>query len=156
MPPTPRSLASPPSVRSSHRRRPLLGALMTGLLLLGTPAVSGTPKKKPATSTKKKEAIPPKPPDSASASESQTLYQDAANLVRAQQYSEALTVAKRCVDADPKFAECHMLVGAALSGMKEYEQAVEAYRTFLELAPDHRLAPKVRQTVEAYEKSKSP
>jgi hypothetical protein len=34
--------------------------------------------------------------------------------------------------------------------MKNYDKAVEHYRRFLELAPNHRLATKVRQTLENY------
>jgi tetratricopeptide (TPR) repeat protein len=128
---------------------------MTGLLLLGTPAMAETPKKKPATSTKKKVAKKAEP-EKSSDSEAQALYRDAANLLRGQQYAEAETVAKRCIDADPQFADCHMLLGAARSGQKNYDEAVEAYRAFLRLAPDHRLAAKVRETVENYEQSKSP
>ncbi|WP_224369175.1 hypothetical protein [Hyalangium versicolor] len=141
---------APPPSRSSSRRRPLLGALMTGLLLLGTPSVAATPKKKPTT-TKKKASAPKK-----SSKESLTLRDDAAALIKGKQYPEAQALTKRCIDADPSFAECHMLRGAALAGMTDWEEAAKEYRTFLNLAPDHPLAPKVRQTLENYEQAQAP
>jgi Flp pilus assembly protein TadD len=129
---------------------PLLGALMTGLLLLGTPAVAGTSaKKKPVAARKKASATP------RTSSASQALYGDAAKLLRAKQFPEAEATAKRCIDADPQFADCHMLRGAALAGETQWEEAAEEYRTFLRLAPDHRLAPKVKETLDHYEQTKA-
>ena len=120
---------------------------MTGLLLLGTSAAAaGTPaKKKPAVAKKKGKPSP-----------AQSLYADAAKLLRAKQYAEAETTAKRCIDADPQFADCHMLRGSALAGKAQWDEAAGEYRTFLSMAPDHPLAPKVRQTLERYEKAKAP
>ncbi|WP_224247587.1 tetratricopeptide repeat protein [Hyalangium gracile] len=146
-----------PAVRTSYprpssRRSLWLGALMTGLLLLGTPALAAQPSKKKPAATKKKEKAATAQTDK----QSKALYEDAAGLVRAKQYSEAQTLARRCLDTDPKNPDCHMILGAALAGTSNFSEAAKEYRTFLELAPDHRLAPKVRQTLENYEKTLTP
>lgn len=78
----------------------------------------------------------------------------AAKLVRSKQYNDALVLATRCVEQDPKNAECHMLVGASFAGLGNYDRAVQYYRSFLGMAPDHRLAPRVRETLEKYESSR--
>jgi tetratricopeptide (TPR) repeat protein len=130
---------------------PLLGTLMTGLLLLGAPAVSGAATKKKPIPAKKKAVPAAQKPDSPA----QALYDDAAKLLRARQYAEAETLAKRCIDTDPQFAECHMVRGAALAGETQWEEAADEYRAFLRLAPSHPLAPKVQQTLENYEKTKT-
>jgi pSer/pThr/pTyr-binding forkhead associated (FHA) protein len=100
---------------------------------------------------------PPQPDPAANNAElAKQAFTDAANLFRAQQYSEALNRANKCVELTPNNAECHMILGSAEAGLKHYDKAVEHYKRFLELAPDHRLAPRVRQTLENYSNTKSP
>jgi TolA-binding protein len=139
-----------PSSSRSSRRIPLLGALITGLLLLGMPTVTEAATKKKSAPARKKEAPPQ------ASSQEQELHSDAARLLRAKQYAEAETLAKRCIDATPNSADCHMLRGAALAGLSNWAEAAEEYRTFLRLAPDHTLAPKVRETLDNYEKQMAP
>ncbi|MFL5344991.1 MAG: hypothetical protein ACJ8AT_09355 [Hyalangium sp.] len=123
---------------------------MSGLILLGTPATARASSKKKPTATRTKAAAPQK------SSPAQSLYEDAAKLLRAKQFSEAAAMAQRCIDADPQLADCHMLRGSALAGETQWEEAAGEYRTFLRMAPDHRLAPKVRQTLESYEQTQAP
>jgi Flp pilus assembly protein TadD len=82
------------------------------------------------------------------------LYDDAAKQLRAKQFTEAEATAKRCIDAAPQSADCHMLRGAALAGENHWDEAAQEYRTFLRMAPNHRLAPKVRETLDNYEHDK--
>jgi TolA-binding protein len=130
---------------------PLLGALLTGVLLLGASAAAKAPvKKKPAASSRKKAAQPQAGPASAHKS-----YDDALALLKAKRYDEAEAQAKHCIDSAPDFADCHMALGAALAGMSRWDDAAKEYQTFLRLAPDHRLAPKVRENLAQYEEGRS-
>ncbi|WP_224365196.1 FHA domain-containing protein [Hyalangium versicolor] len=97
---------------------------------------------------------PPAQPAADAQEQAQATYDDAARALRAKQYDSALTLASKCVSLVPDKAECHMLLGAAYAGLSQWDKAATHYRKFLDLAPDHKMAPKVRQTVDAYEQSK--
>jgi serine/threonine protein kinase/Tfp pilus assembly protein PilF len=94
-------------------------------------------------------------PEAPSASEqAKTAFEDAANLLKKKQYVEARMRAKSCIELEPGNAECHLVLGSSHAGLSEWETAAQYYRKFLELAPDHKTAPKVRMNLENYEKSK--
>lgn len=100
----------------------------------------------------------PKPPVQAednAQEQAKQFYSDAAKLLRARQYDQALTLAAKCTQLTPENADCHMVLGAAYAGLSRWDEAAKHYREFLKLAPDHPNAPKVRQSVENYEKSKN-
>jgi Flp pilus assembly protein TadD len=125
---------------------------MAGLLMLALPASAEEPAKKKASaaSSKKKAQVPSK------SEQAKGLYQDATELIRQKQFENAELMAQRCSEADPRFAECHLVHGAALAYMGQPDKAADAYRSFLRLAPDHPQSPKVKQVLENYEKSKLP
>lgn len=81
----------------------------------------------------------------------QSAYDDAVKLQRARQFPEAITLALKCMELDPSLANCHMVAAAAYASTRQLEEAARHYRKFLELAPDHRLASKVRKVLEDYE-----
>jgi Tfp pilus assembly protein PilF/tRNA A-37 threonylcarbamoyl transferase component Bud32 len=93
----------------------------------------------------------PKPSEQA-----QAAFNDATALFKAKQFREALTLATKCIELDPSHAQCHLVAGTSRAGLSEFEKAAEHYRAFLRLAPDHRLAPKVRESLEAYERQGRP
>ncbi|MBN1208078.1 MAG: protein kinase [Myxococcaceae bacterium] len=81
-------------------------------------------------------------------------FANAAALLRARQYAEASQQASWCVKLTPRNADCHMILGAAQAGMGRFDTAVVHYRKFLELAPDHKMAPKVRQMLAEYDRAR--
>jgi serine/threonine protein kinase len=81
-------------------------------------------------------------------------YESATKLYERKLYAQAVQAAERCSALTPKDAECHRLAGAALSGMGEFDRAVAHYRRFLALAPEHELAPQLRNSVLQYEQRK--
>jgi pSer/pThr/pTyr-binding forkhead associated (FHA) protein/Flp pilus assembly protein TadD len=97
---------------------------------------------------------PPLPPAvDTSEQEASTAYEAAAMLLRKKQFTEALTMGSKCVDHAPNKAECHMVLGAAFAGLAKWDDAAKHYRKFLELAPNHKMAPRVRATLDNYESS---
>ena len=90
----------------------------------------------------------PGPPGPEAEEEAKLALADAAKLIRKQQYDAAATRASRCLELTPNNAECHLLVGASYAYRDQWSEAVPYYKRFLELAPDHKLAPKVRQDLE--------
>jgi pSer/pThr/pTyr-binding forkhead associated (FHA) protein len=107
---------------------------------------------------------PPKPPQTAPPKptpplgpspqdQAKTAYEDARRLLKAQQYGDALFMGNKCLELDPKNSECHMVLGATYASMEnKMEQAAFHYREFLKLAPDHKLAPRIKQNLDEYEK----
>ncbi|MFL5346998.1 MAG: FHA domain-containing protein [Hyalangium sp.] len=125
--------------------------LMASLPQEPTPQVkTAEPVKPPPSPTNK----PPAPPEANAQEQAKQFYSDAAKLLRARQYDQALTLASKCTQLTPENADCHMVLGAAYAGLSRWDEAAKHYREFLKLAPDHPNAPKVRQSVENYEKSK--
>lgn len=117
-------------------------ALMLGI----TPAPAKLPDPPPP---------PPTPLSPAAKAEVKAVFTEAARLIRAKQYNTALTKTARCLKIDPNHAECHMAAGAAYAALANWDKAVVHYRKFVTLAPDHKLAPSVRSTLEGYEKAKA-
>jgi Tfp pilus assembly protein PilF len=76
-------------------------------------------------------------------------------LLKARQYREAIVLGQKCLALEPLNADCQLVVATAHSSLEEPEQAAPYYRKFLMLAPDHKLAPNVRQLLDLYERSKT-
>ncbi|MBN1207567.1 MAG: FHA domain-containing protein [Myxococcaceae bacterium] len=106
--------------------------------------------------TARPQTPPTKPPPLAAnmEQEASSAYEAAATLLRQKQYNQALTMGLKCEEYAPNKAECHMVLGAAFAGMAKWDEAAKHYRKFLDLAPDHKMAHRVRQTLENYESSK--
>jgi eukaryotic-like serine/threonine-protein kinase len=98
---------------------------------------------------------PPTPLSPAARAEVKAVFTEAARLIRAKQYTAALAKTARCLKIDPNHAECHMATGAAYAALANWDKAVVHYRKFVTLAPDHKLAPSVRATLEGYEQAKA-
>jgi len=98
---------------------------------------------------------PPTPLSPAQRAEVKAIFAEAARLIRAKQYNAALAKTARCLKIDPIHAECHMATGAAYASLANWDKAVVHYRKFVMLAPNHKLAPSVRATLESYEQAKA-
>lgn len=66
-------------------------------------------------------------------------------------FDEALAAAERCLEVSPETAGCWLTVGVLAETRGSVEHAIEAYRRYLELAPDGRYAPDARKAVERLE-----
>ncbi len=97
---------------------------------------------------------PPAPPTANAEEEANRAYKDATTLFKGRQYNEALVMGEKCVTLMPKNPECHVLLAAVYARLNQPDKAADYYRKFLEIAPDHPLAPKVRDNLEKYEKGK--
>jgi ABC transport system ATP-binding/permease protein len=108
-----------------------------------------------AKSEPKVPVLPGKPsagPSTPSAQEqAKAAYDDAAKLLKARQYDGALSQGQKCVELDSSNGECHMVLGATYASLKNMNKAAEHYRQFLKLAPDHKLAPKIKKNLADYE-----
>ncbi len=80
---------------------------------------------------------------------------DALKLYRAKQFSQAIRMAERCLVLDPSVVDCHKIAGAANAHLQEFDRAALHYREFVKLAPAHRDAAKIKETLERYERQKS-
>ncbi len=82
------------------------------------------------------------------AKDARQLYKDARQLYNEKKYPEALSLAERCLSLESKNADCHMVAGAAYSFLGQLDKTVRHYQTFLSLAPNHKLAPAIREKLE--------
>ncbi|HVG60469.1 MAG TPA: FHA domain-containing protein [Hyalangium sp.] len=73
--------------------------------------------------------------------------EDAWKLLRAKQYIEIRPKAELCIERTPSDGECHLLMGISYAGAEEWKKAMPFYEKFLELAPDHKFAPKIRESL---------
>ncbi|WP_309893371.1 tetratricopeptide repeat protein [Archangium sp.] len=85
------------------------------------------------------------------------LLRDARSFLASKQVDGALLVAQSCIQRDPNFAECHLLLGELYTRLDQFEEAASAYRKFLQSAPStHPQVAKVRAKLKAFKKSKAP
>lgn len=91
---------------------------------------------------------PPKPVETVNAEEeAKQARDDAWKLLKAKQYAEARTEASRCIKLSPDNAECQLAMGVSYANENEWDKATPYYKRFLELAPDHKLAPRIRESL---------
>lgn len=88
--------------------------------------------------------------------EARSYYEDGTALFKKKQYREAQTLFTRCLEVDPKFARCHMMLGSTDAKLRDVESGAKHYRLFVKLAPDDPEAPRVRALLEQYDKSRNP
>jgi len=62
----------------------------------------------------------------------------------------AIAELEKCIAINPRHALAYRAMGMAHTMVGRTDSATKAFEKFLELAPDHKDAPKVRATVEAY------
>lgn len=90
---------------------------------------------------------PVKPVVANAEEEASTAQADATKLLKTKQYVEARNRASRCIELSPNNAECQLIMGLTYANENEWTKATPFYTRFLELAPDHRLAPKIRDSL---------
>jgi ABC transport system ATP-binding/permease protein len=107
------------------------------------------------------EALHPKPskkavPRSAPpASEALGLYQEGRRFYDADQLTEAVGWFVRCLERDPDFARCHLMLGTSYAKLNRMDDAERHYRRFLALAPaDDPALPRVKKILEDSENQK--
>jgi ABC transport system ATP-binding/permease protein len=83
--------------------------------------------------------------------EAATAQADATKLLRTKQYVEARNRASRCIELTPDNAECQLIKGLTYAHENQWALATPFYKRFLELAPDHKNAPKVRDSLKRLE-----
>jgi regulator of sirC expression with transglutaminase-like and TPR domain len=64
---------------------------------------------------------------------------------------EARNRASRCIELTPDNAECQLIKGLTYAHENQWALATPFYKRFLELAPDHKNAPKVRDSLKRLE-----
>jgi pSer/pThr/pTyr-binding forkhead associated (FHA) protein/TolA-binding protein len=112
------------------------------------PAPAAEPQRKPLPGP------PPRPPAQPSGPEAAKAAFDAgAENLKASHLAGAEAAFKRCISADPTFAQCYRALGVTYAKAKRSEEGAKYYRKFLELAPDDPKAPAVRKMLEEYESS---
>jgi serine/threonine-protein kinase len=89
--------------------------------------------------------------------ELQLAFDEGMRLFGARQYDRAAIFAERCISLGTQDADCHLLAGATYASIPgRQDKALKHYQTFLELAPEHSLAPQIRQSLEEYEQQQQP
>lgn len=107
------------------------------------------------------EALHPKPAKKAAprsappASEALGLYQEGRRFYDADQLGEAVGWFTRCLERDPDFARCHLMLGTSYAKLNRMDDAERHYRRFLALAPaDDPAVPRVKKILEDSENQK--
>jgi len=107
---------------------------------------------------RKKAAAPPagaKASEQARQDEAQKNYEDGRLLLKKRQYKEAQVFFSKCLELDPKNAECHLALGSTYARLRDPEKGAQHYREFLRLAPTHAQADEVRRLLQEYEEQRS-
>ena len=76
---------------------------------------------------------------------------DALKLFKGRQFPEARNRASRCIELTPDDAECLLVKGLSFAHENQWGAATPFLKRFLELAPDHRNAPKIRESLKRLE-----
>jgi tetratricopeptide (TPR) repeat protein len=71
--------------------------------------------------------------------------------VKGGNFAAAEAAFKRCIGADPTFAQCYRGLGVTYAKSERPAEGAKYYRKFLEIAPDDPKAPAVRKMLEQYE-----
>ncbi len=99
---------------------------------------------------------PPPPEPTVNTAQAQEEARDALNsaakLIKGKQYAEARVKASRCIELTPDNAECHLMLGVSFAHEDQWDKAKPYYKKFLQLAPDHKLAPTVRKNLSEIER----
>lgn len=96
-------------------------------------------------------AAPVKEASPAKASETQKLIDEAREANKKSEYPQAKAKLLTCIKLEPQNADCHKLLGSTFALLKDNKKGVYHYKKFLELAPDHPSADKVKAIIDAYE-----
>ncbi|MBM7114809.1 serine/threonine protein kinase [Archangium primigenium] len=139
-----------PPVQAPPREDPLSP---TETLAAAPPPRTAAPKQEPGTHV-------PKPPvarkrDTPSNTDTASLHARGLRLIQTRDYREAEKTLWQCIQADPYFAPCYMLLGSAVARLGRSAEGASYYRTFLRLAPNSDKAPQVRMLVEQYDKDQA-
>lgn len=86
--------------------------------------------------------------------EAKKLFDEGFAIMKSKQYPEAANIFRRCLEQDSKHAECHLYLGVSYAKLKQIEKGAYHYKQFVQIAPNHEQAAKVRKMIEQYEESK--
>jgi pSer/pThr/pTyr-binding forkhead associated (FHA) protein len=81
-------------------------------------------------------------------------YDEGVALMRKSQLREAQASFTRCLNADPNYARCYVLLGSTLAKIGRTDEAAKYYRIFVRMAPGDPSSAKVREYLDNYEASK--
>jgi hypothetical protein len=70
-------------------------------------------------------------------------------------YAQAKNSLDKCIKLDKAYADCHKLLAGVLGNMGDGEGGAREYAKFLELAPNHPQAAKVRELLEDYRRKQA-
>lgn len=98
---------------------------------------------------------PVKPPAAAPnpRAEAERLYEEAQGFYKLKTkegWQQAKGRLEKCIKVDKTYPECHKLLGATLGQLGDGPGGAKEYEKFLDLAPDHPQAPKVKALLDAY------
>ncbi len=89
-------------------------------------------------------------PTARSSASADALLEEARAHNKSKEYGKARGMLEKCIKLEPKNAECWKLLGVVYTGLGDGAQGAKAYEKFLQLAPEHPQADKVRHILEAY------
>ncbi|HEX8700302.1 MAG TPA: protein kinase, partial [Myxococcaceae bacterium] len=92
---------------------------------------------------------PAPPTPVAKATEASTLRAEANKAYTAKNFLRATELGDKCIRSTPPEPDCYVVSGASYAGLNQLRHAVDRYRTFLRIAPDHKLANQVTQALKA-------
>jgi len=120
--------------------------------LLQAKAPEQPPAKQPPSPQPPPPQPPPvkQPPPQPAGKGSAELLEEARAFNKNKEYAKSKVVLEKCIKGEPKNAECWKLMGVTLGQLGDGAGGARAYEKFLEIAPDHPQAAKVRQIVDTY------
>jgi serine/threonine-protein kinase len=71
--------------------------------------------------------------------------------VKSKRYQNAFLAAERCLEIAPAHPECLLYSGSTLARLNRIDEAARRYRRFLEVAPRHQNAERIREVLRSYD-----
>ena len=94
--------------------------------------------------------VPPAPapasaaaPKVAAPDDAKKLFEDGKTLFEKKQHREARALFTRCLEVDPDYARCHLMLGSTYARLGDVESGARHYRIFVKLAPNAPETPKL-------------
>ena len=145
--------SAPATASTSTSGEPVASNPAPTAALQGTRALSTTADRHPSKSAQSGKGKPKRMLDEPGTLSADEYFQEGLTQMRAKNPSAAADALRKCVAANPRYAQAYGVMGQAYVMLGKEAAAVSAFEKFVSLAPNAPEAAKLREVIEAYRSS---